>query len=664
MTFKLRQSWPPKGWSGLFSAKVWLIGLLIPNALAQSSGKFVPTGDLNAPRIGHTATLLHDGRVLIAGGNRVGSGIASLSSAELYDPTTGTFSPAGNMTLGRSGHTATLLLDGRVLITGGFTNGSLSASAELYDPATGAFSATGSMLEGRSWHAATLLSTGNVLISGTEDRNLELYDPATGFFTPTGYVNGSAYGVPATRLLNGDVLLGGYHYGPDAAVYDTVTGTIRGLQFPDLVHVEGYSETLLANGKVLLAGGLTNGIVEYYSTYLFDPKNKTFQTTGSLLDARGFHTATLLPGGLVLIAGGYTGNPVEKDYASAELYNPASGTFAKAGAMTRPRAEHTATLLLDGRVLMVGGELISGASGGPESTAELYVPPWFPDPACGKYQTVEGYCRRVAILPWYAAVLDQWETDLDLSSSFSTVRFGYSMSTAFTYDGVGHNMLLEASDRLGRSIAEAVNGIQGAYSARILGGEDCTQGNCQAVPSLGSLVFNIDGPNAAALDSAFVRATHKLLASDGSVLGQANAPVVFRDQASSKWSAAITDTPLSKQAQPDATVVSFAVANLAAEAQVVNVKVFDGSGKLVGSAVTPVLTGSPSLGPPYNAADGVGGVYAVTLSGLLGADLVPSAGDTMFRGTVTFEGAAGGKIAPLIVQMNWPSITSIPANPE
>jgi hypothetical protein len=261
-------------------------------------------------------------------------------------------------------------------------------------------------------------------------------------------------------------------------------------------------------------------------------------------------------------------------------------------------------------------------------------------------------------------MLGQWETDLDLSSSFSTVRFGYIMSTAFTYDGVGHNMLLEASDRVGRFIAEAVNGIRGAYSARILGGEDCGQGNCQAVPSLGSLMFTIDGPNAAALDSEFVRATHKLLASDGSVLGQANAPVVFRDQASSKWSAAITDTPRSKQAQPDATVVSFAVANLAAEAQVVNVKVFDGSGKLVGSAVTPVLTGSPSLGPPYNAADAVGGVYAVTLSGLLGTDLVPSAGDTVFRGTVTFEGAAGGKIAPLIVQMNWPSITSIPANPE
>ena len=634
-------------------------------AVAQTSGTFIKTGDLNVPRVGHTATLLNDGRVLIAGGRSMTKGVVTpLSSAELYDPASGTFSLTGNMTTGRSYHTATVLFDGRVLITGG-DDGNYEGitSAELYDPATGTFSAAGHMSEARG--AATLLSTGKVLLSGANDRSLELYDPATGTFGPTGYVSGSAYGIPATRLLNGDVLLGGYAFGPDAAVYNTATGNVQALTFPDLVHVLGYSETLLANGKVLLAGGLTSGRSGYISyTYLYDPTTQSFQTTGSMVAIRGYHSATLLRSGLVLVTGGYTGTP-ETDYASAELYDPAGGTFAKAGAMTRPRANHTATLLRDGRVLMVGGELLSGDPGGPASTAELYVPDGFPASNCGKYPTVEGNCRRIAILPWYAAIPGQWETDLDLSSSFSAVRFGYIMSAAFTYDGIGHNLLVAASDHAGTFIGESVDGIKGTYSARILGGEDCNgQFGCQAVSSLGSLVITIDGPNAMALDSADVRATHKLLASDGAVLGQADAPVVFRDQDSSKWSASITDTPLSKQAQPGATVLSFAVANLDAGAQAVNVRVFDASGKLVGSATTPVLNGAASLGPPFGDADAVGGVYAVTLSDLLGTDLTPSAGEAVFHGTVTFEGAAGWKIAPLVVQMNWPSITSIPAKPE
>ncbi len=649
MIFKFQQAWLPKRWFSLFSATVPLIGLLIPNGLAQSAGKFVPTGNLNAPRIGHAATLLNDGRVLIPGGSRVDE--TPINSAELYDPTAGTFYPTANMTISRTGHTATLLLDGRVLITGGYTEGDFGASAELFDPATGAFTLTGNMHEARVYHSATLLSTGKVLISGADERSLELYDPATGAFTPTGYANGSAYGVPATRLLNGNVLLGGYHYGPDAALYDTASGSIRAFSFPDLVHVFGYSATLLTNGKVLLAGGFSPpaGVC---CAYLYDPNSETFQTIGALAGAADFHTATLLPSGHVLIVGG----------GFAELYDPVSGTSAKIGATTRPRWGHSATLLRDGRVLVVGGEENSWDST-PESTAELYVPVGFPNPACGKYPTVEGLCRRIGILPWYAAIPAQWETDLDLNSSFSTVRFGYTMSAAFTYDGIGHNMVLEASDRIGRIDAEGVSGIRGAYSARILGGEDCAQSNCQVVPSTGSLVVTIDGPDAAALDSSFMRATHKLLG-DGTVLGQADAPIVFSDQASSKWSASVTDTPLSKQALPGATVVSFAVANLGAVAQAVNVRVFDASGKLVRAASTPVLNGAATLGSPFEAVNAMGGVYASTLSGLLGTDLVPSTGDTVFHGTVTFEGAAGGKIAPLVIQMNWPALTSIPAQPQ
>ena len=187
---------------------------------------------------------------------------------------------------------------------------------------------------------------------------------------------------------------------------------------------------------------------------------------------------------------------------------------------------------------------------------------------------------------------------------------------------------------------------------------------CQTVNSFGSFVFTIDGPNAAALESAHIRATHLQLGGDGAPVGQADAPVVFRDQASSRWRVAVTETPLSQQTQPGSNVMSFAVANLSTAPQAVIVKVFDASGNLAASAKTPGLYGAITLGSPFEEAAGPGAVYAAALSNLLGVDLVPAPGDTVFRGTVTFEGEGGGKIAPLVVRMNWPAITSVPATQE
>jgi hypothetical protein len=242
------------------------------------------------------------------------------------------------------------------------------------------------------------------------------------------------------------------------------------------------------------------------------------------------------------------------------------------------------------------------------------------------------------------------------------------VSSAFTYDGIGHNLVIKDSAHAGSFSAEGVSTLDvtgGTYSARILAGVDCySQFDCRTGGSSGSLMITIDGPNATSLDSASAKATHKLLRGDGSTAGQADAPVIFTDQAANHWIAPVAETPLSKQSQPDATIMSFAVANLSSSAQAVTAKVFDAAGKLVGSATTPVLNGASSLGSPFEGANGGGGVYAVTLSGLLGIDLIPSSGDTVFHGTVTFEGTAGGKIAPLVVQMNWPSITSIPVKPE
>src|SRR5215475_9827230 len=150
-----------------------IVGILLSTVgvSAQGPNTITPTGNLNTPRAGHTATLLANGNILIAGGSATLPGFPA--STELYNPASGTFTPAGNMTISRSLHTATLLSDGKVLLAGGqvsFGDGAWGATgqatAELYDPATGAFTPTGSMTAARASHTATLLNNGKVLTAG------------------------------------------------------------------------------------------------------------------------------------------------------------------------------------------------------------------------------------------------------------------------------------------------------------------------------------------------------------------------------------------------------------------------------------------------------------------------------------------------------------------
>ena len=286
-------------------------GVKVKSNLAElyemGSHTFVPTGSMADARFGHTATLLPDGNVLVAGGADLMDGIDNLATAEIYDPLTGKFTRTGSMAQGRANHTATLLPGGRVLIAGGFGGGTLPlASAEIYDPATGAFTTTGSMTVPRENHTATLLLSGQVLITGGLDASsrvlasAELYDPGSGTFRAVGSMTSAR---------------------------------------------EFHTATALADGRVLIAGGVgADQTTALASAEIYDLGTGKFSATGSMTTARYGHTATLLTYGQVIIAGGQGAN-------SLEVYWPDTGQFGYGRSL--PGSVSAAATMSD-RVLLTG----------------------------------------------------------------------------------------------------------------------------------------------------------------------------------------------------------------------------------------------------------------------------------------------------------------------
>jgi large repetitive protein len=338
---------------GLLVLKLLLAGCLA--ATAQGVGVFTWTSPSYEGHEGHTATLLTNGAVLIAGGytpDNYESGLPPEFSVdpELYYPASDTWVPSSELREFLLQHTATLLTNGQVLVAGGDN----LSSAELYDPATGLWTATGSLATARGSHTATLLPNGKVLVAGGDGTNnsalasAELYDPATGHWTATGSLGAARAGHTATLLPNGKVLVVG---GGDirAELYDPVTGvwTYTG----SLVTARaGHTATLLPNGKVLVAGGDGTNNSALASAELYDPATGHWAATGSLGAARYRHTATLLPNGNVLVVGG------NGSVSFAELYDPTTGAWLPTGSLGADGPlDHTATLLANGQVLVAGG---------------------------------------------------------------------------------------------------------------------------------------------------------------------------------------------------------------------------------------------------------------------------------------------------------------------
>lgn len=337
------------------------LDLTVTGRGAWTSVATVPT-----PRYYATLSRLPDGRQLLAGGMGAGG---PTNEADIYDPAANTWGAAAGMLAARSDPSAVVLADGRVLVFGGDAAGMTTlASAELYDPAANSWTATGSMNEARVRATATLLPDGKVLVtggtrdSGTLDHSntVELYDPATGTWALLPTPMSTARTQHAAQLLpDGNTLL--IAGGLSGAMHVTTA---------ELYAVDGSGTTPIAYGgvgsihtSVRLDDGSVLVVADGSTTARrFDPATSTW-TTSTLSATRLLPTLTLLADGRVLLAGGSTLN-------TAEIYNPDHNVWTTAAPMGTARNRAAAALLGDGRVLVVSG----ANSGGEVNTTERYAP--------------------------------------------------------------------------------------------------------------------------------------------------------------------------------------------------------------------------------------------------------------------------------------------------
>jgi hypothetical protein len=358
--------------------------LTVTNAAGATASKQVTVlvfhvaataGVANSVRFGATATTLSNGKVLIAGGSTTADGLNPVKSGALYDPATGKYTAiASTMGDNRYQHTATLLSDGRVLLAGGAKDNvpNPSATADIYDPAANTFSATGSMNTARSQHTATLIGINLVLIAGGNNGGAlltaELFAPG-GTFSPlfnsgncmsnAGKCMQFGRAQATATLLSGKakvLIVGGAGASTTSDLFDVNTSTFSA-GGAALQSRSGHTATLLNDGRVLLVGGSGT------TTELFKIDGTASLAGPNSAMARTQHTANLMPGGVVLIAGGMSGGSATN---SLEVFDPnnsdavTSLTTTASQTLSSARAQHVSALLPSGNVLVSHGTAAAG----------------------------------------------------------------------------------------------------------------------------------------------------------------------------------------------------------------------------------------------------------------------------------------------------------------
>lgn len=352
-------------------------------AVSVGEGEFVVSGELTDRRKDHSVLILNDGTLMVAGGRSSGGGqrVPRLKSAELYDPATEEWKYLAlmvNAELGREHPAATVLQDGRVLVTGGANSSNdPQKTTEIYDPTTDTWTA-GPKLKAWRWkHTQTLLPDGRVLIvGGTDDLSqltrVSIYDPETNEITAVAELAEGRSNHAAVLLDDGRVLVagGGKREIEDALtsaeIYDPVADTwtfVGRLSEPRLFPVY----TKLTDGKVMLVGGKG----KLSGADIFDPATDTWSTTCPMSTGRSDFAGSTLADGRVMVSGG------EGNLDTTEIYNPWTGEWSPGPRMNLPRNRHRQTTLPNGRALITGGQ-------GPDKIAvmtEYYAPEPFTAPS-------------------------------------------------------------------------------------------------------------------------------------------------------------------------------------------------------------------------------------------------------------------------------------------
>lgn len=350
---------------------VLALGFLSSNILqAQVSDQFVSTSDMNVPRVNHTATLLKDGKVLIAGG-RVDDNFpcTKTATAEIYDPATGQFTMTGSLNVARVSHSAVLLDDGRVWIVGGYgCGGDYPLQTELYDPSSGTFSLGPNIpyplgYSGHSCVSAVKLPDGTVLTFGgtpySATNEVLKFDPVASTITVVGHTLSTTVGrglAMVALLQTGEIAITGVNGSPSGELYNPTTNTSRPTanQISSLMGMNNFGSALLKDGRwVMVGGGLP--------LVIFDPTTESFTDTGDTQFGGTGPGVALLDGRALFL-----GSSVAP---GAAIFDPASNALS----LVQPNviiSGRTATRLTDGRVLITGG-LTGNAS---IRSAELFVP--------------------------------------------------------------------------------------------------------------------------------------------------------------------------------------------------------------------------------------------------------------------------------------------------